>query len=82
MSSVVYGAMDQEARSIHLDKFRKGKVRISLVLAEIHPSTYPSVHPSILYPWLGLASLGLAWFDGEGTMGVRTFFGATADRPQ
>lgn len=26
MSSVVYGAMDQEARSIHLDKFRKGKV--------------------------------------------------------
>ncbi|CAM9318748.1 unnamed protein product [Ectocarpus sp. 13 AM-2016] len=25
-SSVVYGAMDQEARSIHLDKFRKGKV--------------------------------------------------------
>lgn len=26
LSSVVYGAMDQEARSIHLDKFRKGKV--------------------------------------------------------
>lgn len=28
LSSVVYGAMDQEARSIHLDKFRKGKVLI------------------------------------------------------
>lgn len=27
-SSVVYGAMDQEARSIHLDNFRKGKVRL------------------------------------------------------
>lgn len=26
LSSVVYGAMDQEARSIHLDKFRKGRV--------------------------------------------------------
>ena len=33
MSSVVYGAMDQEARSIHLDKFRKGKVGHSLFVA-------------------------------------------------
>lgn len=33
MSSVVYGAMDQEARSIHLDKFRKGKVGHSLFIA-------------------------------------------------
>eukprot|EP00752_Nemacystus_decipiens_P002961 g2751.t1 len=31
MSSVVYGAMDQEARSIHLDKFRKGKTKLLVV---------------------------------------------------
>ncbi|CAM9456488.1 unnamed protein product, partial [Ectocarpus sp. 12 AP-2014] len=30
-SSVVYGAMDQEARSIHLDKFRKGKTKLLVV---------------------------------------------------
>ncbi|CAM9214411.1 unnamed protein product, partial [Hapterophycus canaliculatus] len=31
LSSVVYGAMDQEARSIHLDKFRKGKTKLLVV---------------------------------------------------
>lgn len=44
-SSVVYGAMDQEARSIHLDKFRKGKVKpFCRVVA------HPAVRSSIFGP--------------------------------